>query len=188
MTDMCIMLPGAVNSMKQNRPLNLKPEVRQHGSSAHSVSLTTHVTGVPSVLCRGAVSHVIAVHCDTDTSHLHYDGGIAHVHVTKAIQHLAFLYIAYLQPMQSSHYHILLVQECSQLIALCQYMSESCMRGHIEWLKQVPEPFHMPGAAVHEHAEALRLQQLAGEEQQRQAQATFRVRVCPVIFAHSYKL
>ena len=46
----------------------------------------------------------------------------------------------------------------------------------------------MPGAAVHEHAEALRLQQLAEEEQQRQAQATFRVRVCPTTLAYTYKL
>jgi len=39
----------------------------------------------------------------------------------------------------------------------------------------VPEPFQLPGDAVHQHAEAAKQQYLEEEEQKRKAQAAFKV-------------
>ena len=41
--------------------------------------------------------------------------------------------------------------------------------------RQVPEPFHLAGDALHQHAEAAKQQYLEEEEQKRKAQAAFKV-------------
>lgn len=45
---------------------------------------------------------------------------------------------------------------------------------------QVPQPFQLPGDAVHQHAEAAKQHYLEEEEQKRKAQAAFKVSM----FAH----
>ncbi len=41
----------------------------------------------------------------------------------------------------------------------------------------MPEPFQLPGDALHQHAEATKQQYLEEEEQKRKAQAAFKVRL-----------
>ena len=43
------------------------------------------------------------------------------------------------------------------------------------WLLQVPEPFQLPGEALHLQAEAAKQQYLEDEEAKRKAQAAFKV-------------
>jgi len=61
---------------------------------------------------------------------------------------------------------------------------------HKKHCMQVPEPFQLPGDALHQHAEAAKQQYLEEEEQKRKAQAAFKVWLpaCVDIFAYHAKL
>lgn len=49
----------------------------------------------------------------------------------------------------------------------------------VQAVVQVPEPFQLPGDALHQHAEAAKQQYLEEEEQKRKAQAAFKARTAP---------
>ncbi len=50
---------------------------------------------------------------------------------------------------------------------------------------QVPEPFQLPGDALHQHAEAAKQQYLEEEEQKRKDQAAFKVCSCVLTDCHA---
>jgi len=76
-------------------------------------------------------------------------------------------------------------QSCSarRLHSLCEVPCLQCsgLQGNVvgnsrkKHCLQVPEPFQLPGDALHQHAEAAKQQYLEEEEQKRKAQAAFKV-------------
>ena len=77
------------------------------------------------------------------------------------------------------------------LLRLCKSLQTTCMPAAALFIHsvgceltvqagvQVPEPFQLPGDALHQHAEAAKQQYLEEEEQKRKAQAAFKVRTAP---------